>query len=328
MLLPVYQAETYLAESLRSLFAQTLSDFEILAIDDGSRDRSAAILSEFARKDSRIRVVTHRENRGLVETLNAGLGLAKGDIIIRQDADDLAHPDRVANSLNYLREHPSSVLVGSWIRRIDSHGKIIELHKIPETDAELRWQFLFRNPFTHSAVAFRREVALAAGGYSLPAKHAEDYHLWLRLAAHGKIAVIPKFLCDYRVHTESISSRNIREMAIQSSELGASWLERLGGAEMKAKNPFAVENWKRFRNRESLTPAELAALFESVLELARSHPLLCEYPTPNSAADLAWHFLSYLKRRPKLLLDVSNLSPLFKYLPALRAWPKARWTGV
>ena len=95
---PVFNGQPYLIGALESLFSQTLSDFEIVAIDDGSTDQSLAILSRFARRDCRLRVIM-RKNTGIETALNEGIDAARSEFIARMDSDDVACPDRLQNQL-------------------------------------------------------------------------------------------------------------------------------------------------------------------------------------------------------------------------------------
>src|ERR1051325_1151561 len=108
VLLPVYNAERYLESALQSVLGQTFSDFEVIAVDDGSKDNSKKILERFAANDPRIRVIS-RPNTGIVGALNDGLAVARGEFIARMDADDVALPGRFQAQLDYLRGHPDCI---------------------------------------------------------------------------------------------------------------------------------------------------------------------------------------------------------------------------
>jgi glycosyltransferase involved in cell wall biosynthesis len=316
VLLPVYNAEVYLSESLESLFRQTYSDFEILAIDDASSDRSPAILADYAKKDRRLRILTQPKNGGLVEALNLGLRSASGRYVIRQDADDRAHPDRIRKSLEHLERNPNTVLLGTWIHRMDASGRILGTQRFPVSDPEIRWQFLFRNPFAHSAVAFDREKALSIGGYATAALHAEDYDLWTRLASLGRLANLPEPLCEYRVHGNSVTGA----MEARSASIGAKWLARLTPAE-----PGIEKVWEKFRSRSPLDGIELEAIRKKLLQLVRTHPELSGYSEKKADADLTWHLFSYFKRRPALLRNPRTFFSFLVRFPTLVAGPGTRW---
>src|SRR5262245_11551620 len=111
VILACYNTERYIASAVQSILAQTLGDFELILIDDGSTDSSSQICQDLAAKDSRIRLIT-RPNKGLTKTLNEGLSLATAPLIARMDADDLSLPTRFEKQVAYLSAHPECVCVG------------------------------------------------------------------------------------------------------------------------------------------------------------------------------------------------------------------------
>ena len=205
VVLPVYNASRYLRLAIQSVLAQTLRDFELIAVDDGSRDDSLAILREFAGHDSRVKVVS-RPNTGIVGALNDGIAAAQGELIARMDADDVARPERFARQLSFLNEHPDAVLVGSQVMLIDPDGLPI----CPKRDTEytherIEWAHLnHRWPLVHPSVMMRKSAVLKAGGYRTRYQWLEDLDLFLRLAEVGKLASLPDILLDYRLHPESV----------------------------------------------------------------------------------------------------------------------------
>ncbi|MEI6019623.1 MAG: glycosyltransferase [Bacteroidota bacterium] len=196
VLLPVYNAEKYLAESIQSILNQTYTHFELLILNDGSTDRSEEIALSF--KDERILYVKHA-NCGLATTLNKGLALAKGDYIARQDNDDISLPERFEKQLAFISSHPNTVLLGTAAEIIDEAGHTSDrYHQHPINNIELKWALLFNNPFVHSSVMFNKEKAMACGAYSVDASYFEDYHLWSRLAQIGELANLSECLLKYR----------------------------------------------------------------------------------------------------------------------------------
>lgn len=322
VLLPVYNGEKYLVESLDSLLAQSYADFEILAINDASTDGSARILEDYARRDRRIRILTQASNRGLIETLTLGVETSQANYIFRHDGDDRAHPDRIAASLAYLRKNPETVILGSSMNRIRADGRLLGTQRFPERDPEIRWQFLFRNPFAHSTVAFHRETARKLGGYAKSAKHAEDYNLWTRMAGVGKLANLTEVYCDYRVHDENITSKNTNEMNAASARIGSAWLQKLLG---NSADGEMAALWMRFRERAVLAPEEITKLVGALTELQRTHPDLRDYPADEATADLTWHLLAYFKRQPAVALNITSAGMLARLLPSLQKWPESRW---
>jgi hypothetical protein len=204
VLLPVYNGAADVEQAVLSILAQTYTDFELLIINDGSKDSSAEILARL--HDPRIRLV-HQENMGLAATLNRGIALARGRYIARQDQDDLSLPTRLEKQWTYLESNPDCALVGTraeiWVGDEPSD----RMHDHPTEHAHILFDLLFDNPFVHSSVMMRREAVEAVGGYSTdPVRQPpEDYELWSRLARHYKVANLPDRLLIYREVAQSIS---------------------------------------------------------------------------------------------------------------------------
>ena len=207
VLMPVYNAECYIGEAVESILAQTFADFELIIIDDGSTDGSLAILERLAALDGRIRLVS-RENRGLVATLNELLGMARGDLIARMDADDAAIPERFAWQVEFLRDRPEVVCVGGYQRWIDPDGRDLHIYTCPLEDAEIQDRMLLGHcEINHPSVMMRREVALAVGGYRAEMEQLEDLDLWLRMGERGRLANLDRVVTRYRIHEGAKSEK-------------------------------------------------------------------------------------------------------------------------
>src|SRR5687768_10604451 len=129
VLMSVYNGARYLSQSIESILAQTFSDFEFIIIDDCSSDSTPQILNEYARQDSRIRIIRNSENKGLTASLNIGLTQAQGRYIARQDADDISLPQRFEKQIHYLEAHPETIVVSSNIGIIDNTGQYLDTLK-------------------------------------------------------------------------------------------------------------------------------------------------------------------------------------------------------
>ncbi len=205
VLLAVYNGERYLRESLDSVLAQTFADFELLVIDDGSRDKTLSILDEYEAGDTRVRIVS-RPNRGLTNTLNQGLELARGQFLARMDADDVCMPDRLRIQVAYLREHPECVLVGSRVQLMDPDGRPIKQMCTETTHEQIDAAHLNRGwPVVHPAATMRLSTLREIGGYRDNYNTLEDLDLFLRLAEVGKLANVPEVLLKYRQHFASVT---------------------------------------------------------------------------------------------------------------------------
>lgn len=209
VLLPVYNGAKFLPPAIHSILNQTHRDFELIIINDGSSDDSAQVIRNFS--DSRIRFIS-QENQGLPATLNRGIREARGEIIFRQDQDDISHPERISRQIQYFNNNPDGVLLGTWARILNADGRNSgRTHKHPESDKAIRAFMCRDNPFVHSSTAFRKGAALAAGCYATDKNRQppEDYEFWSRLIRQGKAANIPEFLLDYREVPTSMSRTGV-----------------------------------------------------------------------------------------------------------------------
>jgi glycosyltransferase involved in cell wall biosynthesis len=207
---------------LESILAQTSTDFELIAVDDGSRDASAGILKDFAARDPRIRVVS-QENRGIVVALNRALELARAPLVARMDADDISRPDRFAKQFALLGEHPDVVAVSGGIDFIDERGRYIKTVLFPTLPESIASELLFHSVVVHPAVMMRTASVRAVGGYRRVARHAEDYDLWLRLNEVGRIANLPDVVLSFRTHAANTSKARFveKELAVVAAREAA-----------------------------------------------------------------------------------------------------------
>jgi len=203
VLLPVRDAATTLGRALNSLWRQTRPDFQVVAVDDGSRDRSPAILGDHARRDPRLRVY-RTPPRGLVAALETARAAARAPYLARFDADDLCHPDRIRRQVAYLDAHPRTAAVGSRVamfpRRSLGAGwrrYLAWLNGLITPQDHAREAFV-ESPLAHPSVLMRADALDAVGGYR-ESPWAEDYDLWLRfLEAGWELAKVDAVLLAWR----------------------------------------------------------------------------------------------------------------------------------
>lgn len=231
VLMPVYNSAQYIQQAVDSILKQTLSDFELIIINDGSTDHSGAILQSLAATDRRICLI-QRENRGLIATLNQALSLARAPYLARMDADDIYMPERLALQYTYMKTHPATAIIGAAIQYIDSAGTLGRIKKYP-TYVNLGDAFFWGSPLAHPTVMMRAEAVRKAGGYPSDFPAAEDYALWLRLLSLGKIDNLPDVLLSYRVHGTSVSHMHARQQRDSTLRAQALWIVgRLFDAEL------------------------------------------------------------------------------------------------
>ena len=203
VLMPVYNAERFVAQTLDSVLAQTFGDFEFVIINDGSTDRSPEILRDYARRDDRIRLVS-RPNTGYVVALNEGLGLARGRFVARIDADDLADPRRLELQVARMDAEPDLVALGSNAWAIDEDGRMLGDYDVPLAHEQIEAAHLKgSSSIHHPAVMLRPEAVKGVGGYRREFMPCEDFDLWLRLGEVGRLANLPEKLLTKRLFAGS-----------------------------------------------------------------------------------------------------------------------------
>ena len=215
VLLPVRDPGPYLEECIASLGRQTLSNFEVVAVDDGSTDGSEETLDAWADRDPRVRVV-HRDQEGLVATLNAGLELCRAPFVARMDADDISHPRRFELQVAEMEDLPWVGVVSCLVRHFPWKGvgegyRVYEgwLNSLSSPEAIGRERFV-ESPVAHPSAMVRREVYQSVGGY-LDTEWAEDFDLWLRLLeARVCISKVERYLYFWREHAERLTRVDAR----------------------------------------------------------------------------------------------------------------------
>ena len=203
VLLPIYNAGPYLAAALGSILRQDYDRLEIIAIDDGSTDNSLQILQKYRKSDNRISIIS-RENRGLIATLNEGLAVARGELVARMDADDVAYPWRLSRQVDVFERQPDLALCGAGVDFLLGSRIIRGLPDPVFKDNLLRILSMFFTIFMHPTVVYNRNVIRDdILYYDENYKHAEDFDLFRWLADRYPAAMIPENLIAYRIHGES-----------------------------------------------------------------------------------------------------------------------------
>jgi glycosyltransferase involved in cell wall biosynthesis len=208
VLMPVFNAERYLKVAVESILNQTCRDFELLIIDDGSRDSSESIIKSF--KSDKIIFHKNPENIGLIATLNRGIDLCRGKYIARMDADDISLPTRLERQIGFLKNNPKFVLVGSNAERIDDNDRHLRIKRYYCAPELIKTKLFFKNTFAHSSVLGLKSV-FEEFRYDSDYIYAEDYFLWTQIAFRYPVANLDETLLRYRVHGQSISVRNAAE---------------------------------------------------------------------------------------------------------------------
>ncbi len=201
ILMPAYNTATYIEEAISSVLAQDFDTFELLIIDDGSTDGTVNIVRGFG--DKRIRIIS-QEHSGISAALNRGLQEANTNYIARFDADDICLPGRLRKQYDFLENNPGYVICGGEAEYISANGEYLFDFKCPGYSHEaLTAAIIHTCPFIHSAVMYRKEAVLKAGGYPVHAHNFEDHILWIRLVSQGKFCNLQEQLIKVRFNPSS-----------------------------------------------------------------------------------------------------------------------------
>ena len=205
VLMSCYNGVPFLSQAIESILTQTFTDFEFILINDGSIDDTLAIIKDYAVKDSRI-VVIEKRNTGLTDSLNVGIGAARGEWIARLDSDDVALPSRLQDQICSVYSNPTILLLGTGCVEIDENGVEIKSHLYPTRHHNLLKSLKSLGPFfPHSSAMFRRDIAVKIGGYNKRMLMSQDSDLWLRLSDIGNIGCLKSTQVLLRKHSAQIS---------------------------------------------------------------------------------------------------------------------------
>lgn len=246
VLMTVFNAGRFFEPAIKSILAQTFRDFEFLIVDDASTDGSPDVAQAWAAKDGRLRVVRNNENKGQTACLNQGLRLARGKWTARQDADDLAHPLRLAKQHQFVVSNPGIVLLGTNGRIIDEHSRLAGLLDAPLTLESITWTAPFLNPFMHTSVLFRTDVIRDQfEGYNEAYRIAQDYELWTRVVARHDAANLPERLVSYRHLPTSLSKSESSAAFAEADQISAREARRAFGRGLSDGESDLIASFRR-----------------------------------------------------------------------------------
>jgi glycosyltransferase involved in cell wall biosynthesis len=269
VLMAVYNGEKYLKEAIESILQQTYTNFEFIIVNDGSTDSTAEIIATYT--DTRIKVINSPQNCGLIDSLNKGIDIAKGDYIARLDADDIAMPERLAIQVQYLQQHTDVVLLGSGAVLLQNNQ--LGDHTYYQHEQEcIAVHLLFRNVFIHSSVMVKTSV-INAIRFDKDYYLAEDYILWVKIAQKHKTATLKQALVQHRNHETNITKLKYDKHIATVLKIYAYQLEQLGisATEEQLLLHYKVGNYQ-FENSLSYL-SDIAAWLELVMTKNREKKL-------------------------------------------------------
>lgn len=294
VIVPTRNSDRYLREALLSIAGQSYSCFEAIIIDEAdSDDRTEAIVREL--DDPRFRYVRNAERLGLVRSLNAGVGLSRGELIARMDADDVSLPNRLEAQVALMDRRPEVGIVGTAVMLMDEGGKDLRTMSFPTTPEQVRWSSHFRSPVAHPTAMLRRSLFDQLRGYLDDCPYCEDYDLWARAARVTDVTNLAEPLLRYRVHGGSVSVHQRERQDAASLQVSRRTMSETLGREVTA-----TEASDLLHPEAVASPTRLDASFRLLYELVDAHLSVGEL-----SASERWAILSDVSERASLLLLTS-----------------------
>ncbi len=239
IVMPVCNGERFLAETLASVQAQTMADYELLLVDDGSTDGSLAIAEAHAAGDPRIRVI-RLPHAGVVAARNHAVSVARAPLIAIWDADDLSAPERLRVQADFLDANPDVGVLASHAWHIGEQGRVVGHSDFGPVTRDAFFALKAQNaPVFVTGVVFRADRALAVGCYDERMPVAQDLDLWTRMSDDAVVLTLPQRLYAYRVHAESASTRRFFEQMALTGLIAANTARRRNGLEELSPDDWA-----------------------------------------------------------------------------------------
>ena len=212
VVMPVYNAEPYIAQAIDSILSQTYQNFEFIIVDDASTDASFEIIQKYARKNKRIKVLQNNKTSGVSITVKKALDICKGDFIARMDADDISYPTRFEKQISYLLSNPKTVAVGGQCLLINKNGRKTGEKKFPVTFEEIyRYIFHFvplqQPTLMINKTRLPRDFVFYYDGMNT----AEEVELIFKLFIYGRVENLADTILKYRIHKGNTSLKNIKK---------------------------------------------------------------------------------------------------------------------
>jgi glycosyltransferase involved in cell wall biosynthesis len=206
VLIGAYNSGATLRRAIDAMLHQTVADLEVIVVDDGSADDSAAIARAAGQADPRVRLLSMDRNVGIARSLNAGIDAARAPYVAVQDADDFSDPRRLERQLAVLEGDPGVAVVGVRMHEVDEAGRLLA----PRTSfaaGDVRDALMRFNPIPNTSAMFRRDAVLEAGGYDPRYRYAMEYDLWLRLAERWRVVTIDEALATRVMGSANVAAR-------------------------------------------------------------------------------------------------------------------------
>lgn len=228
VVMPAYNAERYIEQAIISILNQTLTNFELLIIDDASTDKTPSIIKKYQRKDARIKVIVNKTNLQIARSLNKLIKLARSEFVARMDADDVSFPRRLFLQYELIKKDKEIAVVGTDMVIIDKGGVPISKREYPDNDKKLKGAMFRYSPFAHPVVMFRKKVFEEFGGYDVNLVPCEDIDLWFKIGSKYKFASIPQPLIYYRIVPYSNSTKSLKDLELLGFKIKIDAIKKYG----------------------------------------------------------------------------------------------------
>lgn len=241
--LPFFNAEPYLADAIKSVMAQTYQNWELILVDDGSKDKSLEIARAFEKQDSRIRVVSDGINKKLPARLNQIIREAKGKYIARMDADDMMHSERISKQISFLQSNPQFDLVSTSVISIKDNNEIIGIRTYLPKQVTKKDALLGQSGILHASI-LAKKAWCERNLYNEFNALAEDYELWLFAAIKDdlKVGFLPEYLYYYREESSATKQKMLKGYNTQTQIISKYYQDILSESEYKLiMKKFAIK---------------------------------------------------------------------------------------
>lgn len=274
VVMSVYNTAEYLSQSIDSILDQSFSDFEFIIIDDGSTDKTKALIQDHVRQDKRIKPVYSRTNQGLISSLNKAIKAASGKYIARQDPDDISMPQRLEKQLAVLENNTNIGMVGTNYQVIDEAGKVVTATDVFTHPDDIALAEIFTNQFGHGTIMARAEL-LKNNPYDLAFKYAEDYDLWARISHQSSLANLSEPLYQWRLHSAGATASKARQMQSQLEKIRARECDHLfkqpGKLKLFSFHPYSLHGgFIAYQTKKARLYRNLALLYYQKRSSARA----------------------------------------------------------
>lgn len=241
VIMPVYNVEKYIFLAVQSILDQTFENFELIILDDASTDKTYDIINQFS--DKRIIKLQNKTNKGIANTLNEGLKIARGEFVSRMDGDDISKTDRFEKQLNFMKCNPELIISGTCMELINSDGKFIKSQEKKSCNEEIGIKLFFGyTSLAHPSIIIRKQLLdLFCLRYDSAFQYAEDYDLYCRSTQYAPMGNLKESLIQYRLHDESVSQKFHMQQQIDAKAALYLHLRRL-------KLPFTLKQFKIHTN--------------------------------------------------------------------------------